>query len=95
MGLYFDTLEAMARWLCNKGAEYNSARTYLSALHYSLAQTATTQTELGFAEFHGGHSAPNGLNQHVVEQSRTNGRHVTILAAVEIVERRMQKLSKA
>ena len=95
MGLYFDTLETMAQWLCNKGAEYTSARTYLSALHHGLAQTATTQTELGFAELQGGHSTPNGLNQHVVEHFRTNGGHDALLAAFESVEQRMQKLSKA
>ena len=94
MGLYFDTLETMAQWLCTKGAVYTSARTYLSALNYGLAQTTTTQTEIGFADLRQGHSTPNGLNQHVVEQFRANGGLESVLAAFESVEKHMQKLSK-
>ena len=94
MGLYFDTLETMAQWLCTKGADYKDARTYLSALNNGLAQTATTQTELGFAQLRQGHSTPNGLNQHVVEQFRANGGHDAVLAAFESVKNHMQKLSE-
>jgi homoserine acetyltransferase len=41
-----------------------------------------------------GHSTPNGLNQHVVEQFRANGGHDAVLAAFESVKNHMQKLSE-
>ena len=94
MGLYFDTLENMAQWLGTKGADYTSARTYLSALNYGLAQTAITQPEIGFAQLRQDHSTPQGLNQHVAEQFRANGGHDAVLAAFESVEKYMQKLSE-
>ena len=94
MGLYFDTLETMAQWLGTKGADYTSARTYLSALNYGLAQTAITQPEIGFAQLRQDHSTPQGLNLHVAEQFRANGGHDAVLAAFESVEKYMQKLSE-
>jgi hypothetical protein len=56
--------------------------------------TATAQTELGFADLRQGHSTPNGLNRHFVEQFRANGGHDAVLAAFESVEKHMQKLSE-
>jgi pyrroline-5-carboxylate reductase len=95
MGLYFDTLETMAQWLCSKGANYDSARTYLATVYSGLAQTATTQHDLDFAALSTGHSTPNGLNQHVLEQFHTNGGPDAVLAAFKSVEARMKELSRA
>ena len=95
MGLYFDTLETMAQWLCSKGADYDSARTYLTTVYSGLAQTASTQHDLSFAALSTCHSTPNGLNQHVVEQFHTNGGPDAVLAAFKSVEAQMKKLSQA
>ena len=95
MGLYFDTLETMAQWLCSKGADYDSARTYLTTVYSGLAQTASTQHDLSFAALSTCHSTPNGLNQHVVEQFHTNGGPDAVLGAFKSVEARMKKLSQA
>ena len=62
MGTFFGILESTARWMEARGMEYETARTFLSALSAGLSQVARSSPSKSLEELRSEFSTSGGLN---------------------------------
>src|SRR5215469_2727943 len=89
MGAYFGLMDAVARWLTERGVEEADARNYVAAIFHGLAVSALERPGESFRELIADHSTKGGLNEQAHRELVTAGWTERIQEVLTLVHERI------
>jgi len=89
MGAYFGFMDAVARWLTERGVDPVDARSYVGAIFHGLAVSALSHPDESFRDLITEHSTSGGLNEQAYRELAAAGWTERIQEVLTLIHERI------